>query len=249
MVDLVKGSFDQNITDGVLIMASGKIISYLRVSTDKQGKSGLGIDAQKVSIDSYLNGGTWQLLGEYVEIESGKNNDRPRLQEAMDECRRTGAMLVIAKLDRLSRDPDFIGLILKSDIDFVACDMPEADKFAIRIMAALAEKEREMISERTKAALKAAAERGAKLGKPENATPEGRAKGRAASLEVRKGKADKFAREIRPIIEEYQRDGYSLREIATRLTERNILTASGKNSTWSHIAVKSILDRGLTCAD
>lgn len=231
-------------------MASGKFISYLRVSTDKQGRSGLGIDAQKAAIDSYLNGGSWQLLCEYVEIESGKNNDRPQLQEAMNECRRTGATLVIAKLDRLSRDPDFIGMIMKSDIAFVACDMPEVCKFGTRIMAALAEKEREMISERTKAALKAAKERGVKLGKPENATPEGRVKGLASSVMVRKMKADKFAMEIRPIIEKYRyEERLSLREIAAKLTERNILTASGKSSAWSHIAVKNILDRKIDTTD
>jgi DNA invertase Pin-like site-specific DNA recombinase len=226
-------------------MATGKFVAYLRVSTDKQGRSGLGIDAQLATITSYLNGGAWELLQKFREVESGKNSKRPRLQEAMDECKRTGATLIIAKLDRLSRDPDFIGMVMKSSIDFVACDMPEANRFTIRIMAALAEKEREMISERTTAALKAAKARGIPLGKPENATPEGRRKGIAASREVRQNKADSFARETRPIIEDYQRDGLSLRVIAAKLTERNILTARGKTASWSHVAVKKILDRKL----
>lgn len=226
-------------------MATGKFVAYQRVSTDNQGKSGLGIDAQDAAITNYLNGGEWVLLNKYVEVESGKNNNRPKLQEAMNECRRTGATLVIAKLDRLSRDPDFIGMMIKSSIDFVACDMPEANKFTIRIMAALAEKEREMISERTKAALKAAQARGVTLGKPENATVEGRSKGIAASLEVRKQKADRFVMETWPIIEEYRKEDskISLRDIAAKLTERNILTASGKSSTWSHVAVKKLIDR------
>lgn len=224
-------------------MATGRFIAYLRVSTDKQGRNGLGIEAQRASIEAYLNGGTWELLAEFVEVESGKNNERPKLQEAINECRRTGSTLVIAKLDRLSRDPDFIGMMMKSRVDFVACDMPEANKFTIRIMAALAEKERELISERTTAALKAAKARGVTLGKPENATPEGRRKGIASSLEVRKSKADMFAMETRPIIEEYQKRGLSLREIADKLTERNILTARGKGSAWSHNAVKKVLDR------
>lgn len=224
-------------------MATGMFIAYLRVSTDKQGKNGLGMDAQRATISSYLNGGTWELLKEFVEVESGKNSQRPQLQEAMNECRRTGSTLVIAKLDRLSRDPDFIGMMMKSGIDFVACDMPEANKFTIRIMAALAEKEREMISERTKAALKAAKARGTELGKPDNATPEGRIKGIASSLEVRQKKADTFALETKPIIEEYQREGLSLRQIAAKLNERNILTSRGKSSNWSHNAVKKVLDR------
>ena len=224
-------------------MAIGKFVSYLRVSTDKQGRNGLGIDAQRASITSYLNGGIWELLREFREVESGKNSNRPQLQEAMNECKRTGATLIIAKLDRLSRDPDFIGMMLKGGIDFMACDMPEANKFTIRIMAALAEKEREMISERTKAALKAAQARGVTLGRPENATPEGRQKGITLSYEVRQKKADDFAKETRPIIMEYISEGLSLRKIAEKLTERNVLTASGKSSTWNHVAVKHILDR------
>lgn len=224
-------------------MATGKFVSYLRVSTDSQGKNGLGMYAQRKSITDYLNGGEWELLREFREVESGKNSERQQLQEALAECKRTGATLIIAKLDRLSRDPDFIGMMMKSSIDFVACDMPEANKFTIRIMAALAEKERELISERTKAALKAAQAKGVTLGKPENATPEGRTKGIAASLEARRQKADQFATATRPIIEEYQQQGLSLRDIAAKLKERNILTARGKSSSWSHVAVKKILDR------
>jgi DNA invertase Pin-like site-specific DNA recombinase len=224
-------------------MPSGKFVSYLRVSTDKQGRNGLGIDAQRASIAAYLNGGSWELLREFVEVESGKSSSRLQLQEAMNECRRTGATLIIAKLDRLSRDPDFIGMMMKGSIDFVACDMPEANKFTIRIMAALAEKERELISERTKAALKAAQARGKTLGNPQNATVEGRRKGIAASLQIRKGKAEAYAAEIKPIIQEYVNQKMSLRQIAARLTERNILTASGKHSKWNHVAVKKILDK------
>lgn len=224
-------------------MATGKFISYLRVSTDKQGKAGLGIEAQRASITGYLNGGTWELLQEYVEVESGKTSDRPQLQEALKACKRTGAALVIAKLDRLSRDPDFLGTLMKSDIEFIACDMPDANKFMVRIMAALAEKEREMISERTKAALKAAKIRGVKLGKPENATPEGRAKGIALSLEKRQEKANRFAAEVLPIILEHKAQGQSLRGIADVLNSSSVLTASGKSGTWTASAVKAILDR------
>lgn len=224
-------------------MATGKFISYLRVSTDKQGKAGLGIEAQRASITGYLNGGTWELLQEYVEVESGKTSDRPQLQEALKACKRTGAALVIAKLDRLSRDPDFLGTLMKSDIEFIACDMPDANKFMVRIMAALAEKEREMISERTKAALKAAKTRGVKLGNPENATAEGRAKGIALSLEKRQEKANRFAAEVLPIILEHKVQGHSLRGIADVLNSSSVLTASGKSGAWTASAVKVILDR------
>ena len=225
-------------------MATGKFIAYLRVSTDKQGREGLGIEAQRKSIADYLNGGAWELLQEYVEVESGKNsNNRPQLQDALRACKRTGASLVIAKLDRLSRDPDFLGVLMKSAIDFIACDMPEANKFMIRIMAALAEKEREMISDRTKAALKAAKARGVKLGNPENATPEGRAKGIISSREKRQEKADKFASEVFPIIQEYKAQGQSLRQIATALNLSNTLSASGKVGAWTASAVKVVVDR------
>ncbi len=224
-------------------MTTGKFVAYLRVSTDKQGCNGLGIDVQRSSITNYLNGGAWELLREYVEVESGKNSNRPQLQEAMSECRRTGATLIIAKLDRLSRDPDFIGMMMNGGIDFVACDMPDANKFTIRIMAALAEKEREMISERTKAALQAAKAKGIKLGKPENATPEGRSKGIASSLEVRQKKADKFSVEMKPIVMGLQEQGMSLRQIAEQLNERSILTSRGKKSKWTPTAVKNVIDR------
>lgn len=224
-------------------MATGKFISYLRVSTDKQGKAGLGIEAQRASITGFLNGGTWELLQEYVEVESGKTANRPQLQEALKACKRTGAALVIAKLDRLSRDPDFLGTLMKSDIEFIACDMPDANKFMVRIMAALAEKEREMISERTRAALKAAKARGVQLGKPENATAEGRAKGIAQSLEKRQERSARFVVEVLPTILEYKAEGCSLREIATRLNSSSILTASGKCGAWTASAVKVILDR------
>jgi len=133
-------------------MAKGKFIGYIRVSTDKQGKSGLGLEAQRKAIMDYLNGGSWELIAEYVEIESGKIDERVELQKALKHCNMTGATLVIAKLDRLSRDSHFIGSVMKSGIEFIACDMPAANKFTIHILAAVAEHEREMISTRTRAA-------------------------------------------------------------------------------------------------
>src|SRR3984893_18460178 len=134
-------------------MARGKFIGYLRVSTEKQGLSGLGLEAQRKAIEDYLNGGRWELLAEYVEIESGKRSDRPELAATLAHSKTTGATLVIAKLDRLSRNVAFISNLMESGVDFVAADMPMANRLTVHVLAAVAEHEREMISERTKRAL------------------------------------------------------------------------------------------------
>src|SRR3954471_22044869 len=137
-------------------MAQGKFISYLRVSTAKQGASGLGIDAQRKAVTDYLNGGRWSLITEVVEVESGKRSDRPKLAEALRLCRLHNATLVIAKLDRLSRDAAFLMKLQNEGVRFVAADMPEANEMVVGIMAVVAQAERKMISARTKAALQAA---------------------------------------------------------------------------------------------
>lgn len=224
-------------------MAMGKFVSYIRVSTTKQGRSGLGLEAQRSAVTNYLNGGSWELIKEFKEIESGKKDDRHELMKAMKLCQLTGATLIIAKLDRLSRDPDFIGMLMKSgDIDFVACDMPDANKFTIRIMAALAEKEREMISERTKAALRAAQDRGVKLG-TNNLTDEVREKGRQRASEARKERALQYATGVYPMIQELRNEGRSLRQIATVLNEEHIRTSQGVTGKWTATQVKVIIDR------
>ena len=132
-------------------MAEGKFVSYLRVSTARQGKSGLGIEAQRKAVEDYLNGGNWQLVKEFKETESGKKADRPELAKAFQLCRLTGAKLLIAKLDRLSRDAHFLLGLEKAGVDFVAADMPQANRLTIGIMAVMAEDERRRISERTRA--------------------------------------------------------------------------------------------------
>ncbi|MFN9545185.1 MAG: recombinase family protein, partial [Alphaproteobacteria bacterium] len=137
-------------------MAQGKFIAYLRVSTDKQGKSGLGLEAQREAVMRYLNGGSWDLVNEFVEVESGKRDERPQLAAALAACRRHKATLVIAKLDRLSRRVSFISAVMDSGVDFIAVDQPHATRLTLHILAAVAEHEREMISARTKAALAAA---------------------------------------------------------------------------------------------
>ena len=131
-------------------------VAYYRVSTDKQGASGLGLDAQREAVLRYLNGGTWDLVAEFTEIESGKKDDRPQLTAALAACRKHKATLVIAKLDRLARNVAFIANLMEAGTDFVAVDMPEANKLVLHIMAAMAQHEREAISARTKAALAAA---------------------------------------------------------------------------------------------
>src|SRR3954451_13181762 len=133
-------------------VATGRFISYYRVSTARQGQSGLGLEAQKAAVRAYLDGGDWQLVGAFTEIESGKNNDRPQLAKALAECRLRNATLVIAKLDRLSRNAAFLLNLKDAGVDFVCADMPDANKLTIGIMALIAQNEREAISARTKAA-------------------------------------------------------------------------------------------------
>ncbi len=134
-------------------MANGKFVSYLRVSTARQDASGLGLEAQRTAVAGYLNGGDWTLIKEVVEVESGKRNDRPALASALQLCRKHKATLVIAKLDRLARNVAFISNLMEAGVEFVAVDMPQANRFMVHILAAVAEQEAEAISKRTKAAL------------------------------------------------------------------------------------------------
>jgi DNA invertase Pin-like site-specific DNA recombinase len=137
-----------------------KFVAYFRVSTDRQGRSGLGLGAQRKAVLDYLDGGRWKLVAEFTEVESGKHNDRPELERSLAVCKRQKAKLVIAKLDRLSRNLAFIATLMDSGVEFIAVDNPHANKLTIHILAAVAQHEREMISARTSAALKAAKARG-----------------------------------------------------------------------------------------
>lgn len=211
-----------------------KFVAYYRVSTQKQGRSGLGLDAQQAAVLAFIQSG--DIVGSYTDIESGKRDDRPELIRALAACKRTGATLVIAKLDRLSRDVAFIATLMKAGVEFIACDMPTANKLTIHILAAVAEAEREMISQRTKAALQAAKVRGVRLGNPspirslENA------------VRVLKANADTRAATTMKAICEVQKAGVlSLNGIARALTARGIETARGGE--WTARAVANVLAR------
>jgi DNA invertase Pin-like site-specific DNA recombinase len=222
-------------------LAEGKWISYLRVSTDRQGKSGLGLEAQRASVADFLNGGRWKLMKELVEVESGKRSDRPQLQAALSACRLHGAKLVIAKLDRLSRDAHFLLGLDKAGVDFVAADMPNANRLTVGIMAMVAEEERRMISARTKAALAAAKRRGVKLGGDRGTKPT--AKMRARAKAVLQERANDRAADIAPTIHKLQAAGArSLRAIADGLNVRDIPTPRGHGS-WSATQVMRLLKR------
>jgi DNA invertase Pin-like site-specific DNA recombinase len=216
----------------------GRFVAYHRVSTDRQGRSGLGLEAQRKAILDYLNGGAWELSAEFVEVESGKHSDRPQLVAALEACRKHKAKLVIAKLDRLSRNLAFIATLMESGVEFVAVDNPHANKLTVHILAAVAQHEREMISERTRAALQAAKARGKKLGNPRLAE--------AAQLGVDalKARADQFAANVLPVIRQIQEAGAtSANAIAGKLNERGVRTARGGK--WTHVQVGKAL-RSLT---
>jgi DNA invertase Pin-like site-specific DNA recombinase len=211
----------------------------LRVSTARQGRSGLGLEAQQKAVDDFLNGGQWQLIKEFVEVESGKKADRPDLAKAFQACRLFGAELVIAKLDRLSRDAHFLLGLEKAGVDFVAADMPQANRLTVGIMAMVADEERRMISARTKAALAAAKKRGKKLGgyrgaKITNAT-------RKAAMAAVKARTQARGADLAPVITELKSTGItSLGGLARALTDRGIPTARG-GSQWSPMQVARAL--------
>jgi DNA invertase Pin-like site-specific DNA recombinase len=219
-----------------MIAHRGKFVSYVRVSTDKQGRSGLGLEAQRKAVADYLNGGSWELVGEFQEVESGKNAARPELQKALAACKKHRATLVIAKLDRLSRNVAFIANLMESGVQFVACDAPHATKFNLHILAAVAEFEREQISKRTRDAMAAAKARGQTFGGPNLD------RARQASQRSHKALADQHAANVAPIIREVQRAGLkTYRKIADALNARGVGTARG--GAWHASTVRNVLRR------
>lgn len=216
-----------------------KFVSYYRVSTQKQGNSGLGLEAQKSTIQNYLKG--TEPIAEFTDIESGtkKGNDRQGLKDAISYCKIHNAKLIIAKLDRLSRNVSFIAQLMESDIEFVICDQPQATRFTIHIFAALGEQEARFISERTKSALAEAKKRGQKLGSPQNLTD----KSRANSLEVRKQNAisNENSRKAGALIVSLRQSGKSFYQITKEINDLGFKTRN--NKAFHQAQVKTLYDR------
>jgi DNA invertase Pin-like site-specific DNA recombinase len=210
--------------------------AYLRVSTNKQGIDGLGMAAQEHAIMKY-NG---NIIARFIEVESGKRKDRPELAKALEHCKLTGSSLIVAKLDRLARNVQFISSLMESKVDFVCCDFPDASPLTLHIMAAVAEHEAKAISARTKAALAQAKERGVKLGNP-NLTSEGRVRGTLEGVKTIKEMADCFAQRVKPTIEAMKSQDMSLQQIARELNKLSVKTAREKQ--WTATAVKNVLAR------
>jgi DNA invertase Pin-like site-specific DNA recombinase len=229
-------------------MAEGKFISYLRVSTDKQGRSGLGIEAQRQAVTQYLNGGRWTVAAEYVETESGRKSDRPKLAAALSHAKAIGAKLVFAKLDRLTRNVDLLRALVASGVDLVFCDLPHVPagpmgRFLLTQMAAVAELEAGLIGERTKNALAAAKARGVKLGNPNGARAlRGKQTGNAEAVAKIKEKAAQHAMGLQGIIDGIKRSGItSVRAITDELNRQGITAPRGGD--WHPTAVARLLSR------
>lgn len=215
---------------------TGNFVAYYRVSTAKQGQSGLGLQAQKEAVAQYLNGGDWNLLAEFTEVETGKGSNaltkRPELQRAIAYAKKNKATLVIAKLDRLARNVHFVSSLMESKVDFLCCDMPTATPLTIHILAAVAEDEAKRISQRTKAALAQAKKNGKVLGNPQlSETLNG----------PRIDKANDFAESMRSILTALRSSGMTQRGIVEELNSKGIGSARG--GTWSLLQLQRTLKR------
>lgn len=228
-------------------MTSGRFVAYYRVSTARQGLSGLGLDAQRDSVMQFLNGGHWTMVADFVEVESGRKSDRPKLAEALIACRLHGATLVVAKLDRLARNAHFLLGLKEAGVEFVCVDMPSANRLTVGIMAMVAEEEARMISARTKTALAAAKRRGTRLGKPENLTDDARRKGTEVSAKSRSSSAESWRTDVAPIVQAVVRDGKrTLREAAEVLNARSLPARRG--GSWTATQILRILQSTRTSA-
>ena len=220
-----------------------KAVAYYRVSTEAQGRSGLGLEAQRQAVAALCTSRGWEITSEFTEVESGKHNEREQLNKALHKAKVTGAKLVVAKLDRLSRDAEFTLRLRNSSVDFVCADNPDVNRLTIGLLAIINEDERERISERTKAALAAAKARGVKLGNPNGAEALRRAaKGNAGSLQAIRAGADQFARDLAPVIEQMQSEGLrSLPQLAAGLNNGGFATRRGGK--WHPSTVRNLLAR------
>ncbi len=226
---------------------SHKVVSYYRVSTRRQGDSGLGLEAQRADVRRHLQGAA--PIAEFVEIESGSKDasERPELDKALATCRAHGAVLVVAKLDRLARNVEFTARLMNSGVRFIACDNPHANELTIHILAAMAEHERKQISARTKAALSAAKARGVKLGAHRDGavhlSDDIRVQGRAKAVKVVASKATSRASDLACIIDRIKAEGItSASAIAKRLTVEGVPTPRG-GTTWQATQVQRVLAR------
>lgn len=228
----------------MMLVEARRYVSYYRVSTTRQGESGLGLDAQRAAVTAFVNG-HGELAGEYTEIESGKRADRPQLAKALAHAKRCRATLVIAKLDRLARNVAFVSSLMEAHVDFVACDNPHANRLTVHILAAVAEDEARRISERTKAALAAYKARGGLLG---SRHPRGRAigpeasrKGQHAGTARNRERAQAAYADLLPLMAELRQAGRSYREIGRELGRRGQTTRTGK--AWNGVQVRRVLAR------
>jgi DNA invertase Pin-like site-specific DNA recombinase len=219
-----------------MVPPKSKFVSYYRVSTQKQGRSGLGLEAQKAAVDVYLRAHAGVELASFTEAESGKNAlDRPQLQAAILRCRQSRATLLVAKLDRLSRNASFLMSLKDSGVQFEALDVPGANTLTVGVMALMAQQERELISARTKAALAARRARGLKLGNDRDMRPYA-ASASLLGQAANRRKAIARAKEIKPLIEDARKAGHvSLRRIAEYLNAAGTPTPRGKQ--WTPTAV------------
>jgi len=230
---------------GNAVVSNGKFIAYFRVSTARQGKSGLGLEAQREAVATYLNGGNWRIVDEFTEVESGKQSDRPELDKALSAARLHRCPLVVSKVDRLTRSVAFLSRLLEAGVDVRFADLPQIEgatgRFMLQQMVAVAELEAGMISARTKAALAAAKRRGVVLGGNRGVQPT--AKMRRKATETLCGRADQRARDVAGTIKTLQADGAeSLRAIAAGLNAAGIPTPRGAGN-WTPTQVQRTLAR------
>ena len=220
---------------------AGLFVAYYRVSTKRQGASGLGLEAQRTAVADFLNGATSTIAAEFTEVESGSRDDRPELARAIAACRLYGAKLVIAKLDRLSRDVHFLTGLEKAGVRFVAADMPEANELVVHIMAVVAQAERKMISARTKAALAAAKAGGVKLGGDRGKGTAFTSQNNGAGREALQARSRARAADLAPTIAELRAQGVAtLGGLARALTEHGIPTARG-GAKWRSMQISRVL--------
>jgi DNA invertase Pin-like site-specific DNA recombinase len=223
----------------IMVVHHGKYVAYYRVSTNKQGIDGYGIDAQRAAVRDRLDGGHWKLVASFTEVESGRRKSRPELIKALAACKRYGAKLIVAKLDRLARNARFLLTLIDSGVEVLFCDLPAIPgamgRFVVTQMAAVAELEAGLVSERTKAGLAAAKRRGVKLG----------TYGRVLADANRKAALDRDA-EIAPTLHDLKERGLSLRAIAKHLTRRKV--AAPRGGRWSPATVMRVLRRSDSAA-